>query len=80
MFLRRLDTPPSAPNRLCSVVNCPAVLEMEMGDFAIVGMDITDVAAGSLLPGTGCGPGERIVQIPRATLIAARAEIPTTLQ
>jgi hypothetical protein len=52
---------------------------MESGDFAIIGTDITEQAKESLLAGTGCGPGERIIRVPRQTLVLARADIPTAL-
>jgi hypothetical protein len=54
------------------------VLELESGDFAIIGIDITDEARGKLPFGSGCGTGERIVRIPRKLLVQARADIPET--
>lgn len=73
MFLRRLGSPGPLCAGGCS---CPEILEMESGDFAVIGTDITHEASGCLLPGTGCGVGERIVRIPRTLLIAARPQIP----
>ena len=55
---------------------CPEILELESGDFAVIGADITAESVGNLPAGTGCGPGERIVLIPRGKLVAARADIP----
>lgn len=78
MFTRRLGS--SAAGTLCSGgYSCPDILEMESGDFAIIGSDITDLAAGQLPPGCGCGPGERVVRIPRKTLVHARPDIPSAL-
>jgi hypothetical protein len=37
--------------------------------------DITD-AAGMLPPTAGCGPDERIIRIPRKTLVLAKWDIP----
>jgi hypothetical protein len=75
-ILRRLGAPASAP--LCSGGhNCPELLELDSGDFAVIGTDITEEAARSLPAGSGCGPQERMVQIPRALLVRARSEIPT---
>jgi len=51
---------------------------MESGDFAVIGTDITDEANSKLPAGAGCGPGERIVRIPRSLLVRARADIPVT--
>lgn len=55
--------------------SCPDILAMDSGDFAIIGTDITE-HAGSLPAGSGCGPAERIVKIPRQTLVLARVMIP----
>jgi hypothetical protein len=56
--------------------NCPDIWELADGDFAIIGIDMTD-AAKSFLPATaGCGPDERIVRVPRRILVDAKADIP----
>lgn len=55
---------------------CPDILEMDTGDFAVIGTDITAAAAGKLPTGSGCGPDERIVQVPRGTLARAKVGIP----
>jgi len=52
--------------------SCPDILELKSGDFAVIGVDITTQAVSSLPPGSGCGPDERIVRIPRRTLVLAR--------
>ena len=52
---------------------------MTTGDFAIIGTDITDQAAGFLPSDAGCGPGERIVRLPRKILVGARTDIPSAL-
>jgi hypothetical protein len=59
--------------------HCPDVLELTNGDFAVIGADITAEASGKLPAGSGCGPNERVVRIPRSVLVAARAEIPQSL-
>ena len=56
--------------------NCPQILEMVDGDFAAVGPDITAEAVKAMPPGPGIGPKEGAVRIPRAVMLAARAEIP----
>jgi len=78
MFIRRLGVATEAA-RCSGGSKCPDILEMESGDFAIIGTDITQEAVGKLLPGSGCGPGERVVSIPRRTLVLARPDIPSTL-
>jgi hypothetical protein len=80
MFLRRLGSNNQNSSALCAGgANCPDVLEMECGDFAVIGTDITEQARGKLLAGAGCGPGERIVRVPRKTLVQACADIPASL-
>jgi hypothetical protein len=73
MFTRRLGT--NSPEQSYCAKSCPDILEMKNGDFAVIGADITGVAASELPPGSGCGPEERIVRIPRALLLRARADI-----
>lgn len=80
MFLRRLGSHRQANAAACAGGHhCPDILEMECGDFAVIGRDITDEASGKLPPGSGCGPGERVVRIPRDTLVLARPDIPATV-
>jgi hypothetical protein len=80
MFLRRLGPEGQKSSALCAAGNsCPDILELESGDFAVIGTDITDEARGRLLAGSGCGPGERIVRVPRKTLVQARIDIPTSV-
>jgi len=78
MFIRKLI--PSAPDALCSGGHsCPDLLEMESGDFAVIGSDITEMAMGKFPPGSGCGPNERVVRIPRHLLVRAKAHIPNAV-
>jgi hypothetical protein len=77
MFLRRLGPDPHANGAQTFACNgCPDVFELLDGDFAIIGSDITDVAAKQLPPSASCGPDERIVRIPRKTLLLAKRDIP----
>lgn len=77
MFLRRLGPDPHANGRKTAALqSCPDILELESGDFAIVGIDITDEASESLPATVSCGPDERIVLVPRNTLVGAKADIP----
>ena len=67
MFIRRLGSP-ALP---CSGGNgCPDILELDSGDFAVIGTDITAQAAGQFPSGSGCGPDERVVRVPRRVLVA----------
>lgn len=75
MFLRRLG---NNPLRCSGSSGCPDIWELDGGDFAIIGTDITHLAE-SLPPSAGCAADERIVKIPRRLLIAAKQDIPDTV-
>lgn len=80
MFLRRLGSDPHLNgSQSAGLKGCPDVFELETGDFAIIGKDITSNAIGQLPPSASCGPDERIVVIPRKTLIGAKSDIPDNL-
>lgn len=74
MFIRRLGR--NGLQQCSTGAHCSQILEMKDGDFAVVGLDITDEALAAMLPGPGVGPKERVVKIPRRVLVEARPEIP----
>ena len=77
-FLRRLGPDPHANGRQSAGASgCPDILELDNGDFAIIGKDVTEEAIDTLPESAGCGPDERVVQIPRHTLVEAKADIPS---
>lgn len=79
MFTRRLGNDFAGNTLPCAGGhNCPQVLEMATGDFAVIGTDITAASLGFLPEGSGCGPEERVVRVPRQVLVAAKADIPET--
>lgn len=76
MFLKRLGPDPhqnGAQTPAC--YGCPDIWELENGDFAVIGADITNMAS-HLPPSANCGPDERMVRIPRNTLLLAKKYIP----
>jgi hypothetical protein len=77
MILRRLG--PAGPLPCSGGRSCPDIFELKTGDFAVIGTDITAKAIGWLPLDAGCGPGERIVSVPRRTLVLARPDIPAAL-
>lgn len=77
MFRRRLGADPHASGEVSSgLKGCPDIFELETGDFAIIGNDITATASKHLPTSATCGTDERIVVIPRKTLILAKRDIP----
>ena len=76
MFIRRLGPDPHANGaRTECLRGCPDIFEMEDGDFAIIGKDITEFAK-KLPPSASCGPDERMVRVPRRILVGAKQDIP----
>jgi len=74
MFLRRLG---QNERQQCSYGHsCAQILEMTDGHYAAVGELITQEAVKAMPPGPGVGPTEGVVKIPRAVMIAARADLP----
>jgi hypothetical protein len=77
MALRRLGPDPhQGGTQTPALQGCPDIFELENGDFAIVGRDVTLQMKGKLPPDATCGPDERIIAIPRKTLIRAKPHIP----
>lgn len=80
MFLRRLGLDLHADGALTYAASgCPDIFELDSGDFAIIGSDITGDSIPHLPPSASCGKDERIVRIPRRTLVVAKRDIPDTL-
>jgi hypothetical protein len=80
MFLRRLGPDPHADGA-CTIAlrGCPDIFELHSGDFAVIGIDITEKSVAQLPPSAGCGPDERIVLLPRKTLVLAKSDIPNCI-
>jgi len=52
------------------------VWELSNGDVAVIGRDLTNAYAGRLPNGVTIVADERLVVIPRATIVAAKEDIP----
>jgi hypothetical protein len=80
MFARRLGPDPhEGGKKTAALENCPDLLELSDGNFAVIGIDITETAKAQLAFGASCGPDERIVWIPRSTLVFAKPDIPNSI-
>jgi hypothetical protein len=78
-FLRRIGPDPHEGGAQTPCLRgCPDIWELDSGDFAVIGADITNLA-GALPPSAGCGPDERMVKVPRKTLVLAKPDIPDRL-
>ena len=79
-FIKRIGPDPhenGAQTVACQ--GCPDIWELEGGDFAVIGIDITAAAAAKLPPTAGCGLDERIVRLPRNLMVNAKRDIPDRL-
>ncbi|GAA2112551.1 hypothetical protein [Streptomyces synnematoformans] len=75
-FARRLGKSSHELGQTSGNASCPDVWELENGDVAVIGSDLTADYQGRLPAGVSVDPGERLVVIPRATVIAAKTDIP----
>ncbi len=55
---------------------CPDIWELCNGDVAVIGRDLTESYTGRLPEGVYLAEDERVVIIPRATIVAAKRDIP----
>ena len=79
-FIKRLGPDPHANGaQTIACKGCPDIWALEDGDFAVIGIDITDAAVSKLPPTAGCGPDERIIRLPRNLLVNAKQDIPDRL-
>ena len=79
-FIKRIGPGPHANKAQCVACwGCPDIWELDNGDFAVIGTDITDAARPKLPPTAGCGPDERVVRIPRNLLVDAKPDIPNQI-
>ncbi|MEE4490320.1 hypothetical protein [Streptomyces sp. BE230] len=75
-LVRRLGKSPAELGTTGGEQGCPDIWELENGDIAVVGRDLTDSYLPNLPPGLVVAPDERIVVIPRRTAAAAKADLP----
>ncbi|MYY02685.1 MULTISPECIES: hypothetical protein [unclassified Streptomyces] len=75
-LVRRLGKSPAELGTTGGEQGCPDIWELENGDIAVVGRDLTDSYLRSLPPGLVVAPDERIVVIPRRTAAAAKGDLP----
>lgn len=77
-FKRRLGKSPQELGHTTDNPDCPDIWELDNGDIAVIGRDLTRSSLGRHLPeGVSLGADERLVVIPRDMLIAAKPDIPS---
>ncbi|KAA2259515.1 hypothetical protein F0L68_21550 [Solihabitans fulvus] len=75
-FARRLGKSPQELDKTLAKTGCPDIWELSNGDVAVIGRDLTDIYADRLPDGVNVVDDERLVVVPRATIVAARRDIP----
>lgn len=75
-FKRRLGKSASELNITDNNPSCPDMWELDNGDFAIIGRDVTEAYDGRLPSGVSIGTDERLVVIPRLLVVSAKEDIP----
>jgi hypothetical protein len=75
-IVRRLGLSPRQRGSL-SNATCPDIFELSDGNFAVIGTDMTDELKSLLPTDAGVAAHERIVVVSRATVVAARDDIPS---
>jgi hypothetical protein len=75
--VRRLGIPPKERGSATNGT-CPDIFELSDGNFAVIGTDMTAELEGKLPADAGLADYERIVVVSRATVVAARKDIPSS--
>lgn len=75
-FCRRLGKSAHELGTTGGDASCPELWELDNGDIAIIGTELTSVYRHRLPPGVSIDRGEGLVVIPRSTIVSAKADIP----
>jgi hypothetical protein len=75
-FRRRLGKSAHDLGTTAGEGSCPDIWELDNGDIAVIGTELTRAYIGRLPEGVSVDPHEGVIVIPRSTLIAAKGDIP----
>jgi hypothetical protein len=75
-FLRRLGKSAHELGTTGGNASCPEIWELDNGDIAIIGTELTASYRARLPAGVSIDAGESLVIIPRSTITSAKADIP----
>lgn len=76
LFVRRLGKSAEELGDSKDHNDCPDIWQLDNGDIAVIGRDLTAAYHSRLPAGVGLAPDERLVVIPGNMLSAAKADIP----
>ncbi len=75
-FRRRLGKSALELGGTNATPSCPDIWELDNGDIAVIGRDMTEQYTDRLPDGVSVVADERVVVIPRNMIIAAKPDIP----
>jgi len=75
-FSRRLGKSAAELGQTSGGSGCPDIWELDNGDIAVIGRDLSAAYTDRLPPDASLAADERLVIIPRSMLVAAKADIP----
>lgn len=75
-FRRRLGVTAHELGVTTGQASCPEIWELDNGDIAIIGTELTIDYMERLPHGVRIDPGEKLVVIPRSMMISAKPDIP----
>lgn len=75
-FSRRLGIPARSGGSSSGKTGCPDIWELSNGDIAVIGRDLSEAYAERLPSDVTLLDDERLVVIPRNTIIFAKKDIP----
>ncbi|MFI0417294.1 hypothetical protein [Spongiactinospora sp. 9N601] len=75
-FKRRLGKSAHELGTTGGNASCPDIWELDNGDVAVIGTELSAAYRDRLPKGVSVDPGESLVVIPRSTIMAAKADIP----
>ena len=75
-FRRRLGKSAHELDLTGGNASCPELWELDNGDIAVIGTELTSAYRDRLPPGVSIDHGESLIIIPRSTIISAKADIP----
>ncbi|MDT0318434.1 hypothetical protein E1265_22505 [Streptomyces sp. 8K308] len=76
LFARRLGRSAKELGNTDGKTGCPDIWQLDNGDIAVIGRDLTADYRSRLPEGVGLAPDERLVILPGNMLSAAKADIP----
>ncbi len=75
-FKRRLGKSAHELGTTSGDASCPDIWELDNGDIAVIGTELTSAYRRRLPAGVSVDPGESLIIIPRSTIVAAKRDIP----